>query len=958
MIAVAVIAAFFVLLVSVRGIANQITDYLWFDAAGYRSVWAGVLSAKVLLGVFFTVLFFVLCWANLWLADRLSPEYREASPEEEAIARVRQVIGERWGQIRAAVSVVFALSLGAGASVQWKNWILFRNAGDFGEVDAHFGQDIGFFVFRMPFLTWLIGWLFTAVLVVLVLTVGMHYLGGGIRIQSLTERVTPQVKGHISMLLAALALIRAAEYWLDRFALAYSFDGKFAGLSYTDATARLPIKSLLILIALLSTVLFIINIRRRGWGLPVVAVGLWALVSIVMNGIYPLVVQRFSVDPDETTKEAQYIARNIAATKDAYGLGPVDQRRFFYEEDLSGADLQGNADNLSSVPLLTPEVTASTFALQQVERTFFKFDTEADVDRYVIDGVNTQVLLNTRELNGAELSDSGWESEVLTFTHGNGIALAPINTIEESLPVFLIGDLPQDNQIEDDIPIDQPRVYYGETMDGYAIVNTARDEVDSIEGSRRLAHNYHGEGGVKAGGFWRRALFSLRFQSIDPLISDFIRDDSRFIWHRNINERVSKVAPFLELDHNPYPVIIDGRVKFVVDGFTTSRYFPYAQPRDASDLTPSSDLRAGYNYVRNSVKATVDAYDGTVSLYIVDDTDPLIAAYDRAFPGVLLSSDEIPEALIDNFRYPEDLFTVQTNMWSTYHIDSDETADLIERSDEWSIAQDPGGVEGADQTRIFNPDGTTTSSEVRVDPYYTLLRLPGENEKEFVILRSFVPFSNDDAVKELQAFMVGVSEFTDASYGRLVSYEIDNSFGDEEAPGPALVASQIASQERISERISLLNAKNEGSSVKFGDLIVLPVEDSLVYVRPLYVVAASTEQPNLEWVIVAHADKVVMCHGLANAIEALFGVKIDGLQQAEDDSSECIGDVISRSSVSTIADTTTRASQVVIQDGSALNEAARLLEAAKAALRGGDLGEYQAYVEAASTVLNQAVETE
>ena len=800
----------------------------------------------------------------------------------------------------------------------------------------------------MPFLSFVADWLFTALLVVLVLTIAMHYLSGGIRIQTVNERVTPQVKAHVSVLLAAMALVRAFTYWLDRYALSYSNDGKFAGLGYTDIKARLPVLNLLILIALLSVVLFVVNIRRKGWGLPAVAVGLWALVSIVMGGIYPVAVQRFSVDPDETTKEAPYVERNIDATKNAFGLGRVDQQIFRYTEDLTGQDVATSELNVPSVPLLDPKISVQTFQLQQAERSFFQFDdNEVDVDRYVIDGVQTQVLIAARELNPSGIPESGWESEVLSFTHGNGVAVAPVNRIRDSLPTFVIGDVPLQNDIEDDILIEQPRIYFGENMDGYAIVNTDRDEIDSIDGSTRIAHNYEGEGGVAAGGFWRRSLFALRFQSIDPLISDFVRNDSRFVWNRNISDRVEKVAPFLEFDHNPYPVVVDGRILYVVDAYTTTSNYPYAQSRENLGVANGSGLRSEFNYVRNSVKATVDAYDGNITLYVADQDDPIILAWQKVFPALLRPFGEMPEALLDNLRYPEDIFITQTNMWAKYHIDVDETADLLEGSDEWAVAQDPGGVLGAGQTSTTNAQGVESRAETRVNPYYSLLRLPNETKQEFVIFRSFVPFSADDQRKELQAFMVGVSEVGSQDYGRLVSFEVANVGGDEEAPGPGLVASQITSQEEVSRQISLLNARDEGSSVEFGDLIVVPIENSLIYVRPLYVIATGTRQPNLEWVIVSYADSVVMCHSMADSVRALFGVQVRGLQNDDDDTT-CVGDVaFSRLSSSNAG----RSDALVIGDGPAAEEALKLLDEAKEALMDGDLGRYQELVDGARGVL-------
>ena len=559
-----IVVGLFALLLSVRGIANFVTDYLWFDAVGYSDVWGQVLASKIILALIFIVL----------VLGVVLDEPVARRPFGAAVPRSQPRRRSGYALPRSHRVTMGARPVRSHRALRHQHWcrsglavaklVVVHQQRRLRRRTTHSSvKDISFYVFRMPFLNFLASWMFTALMVVLVLTIAMHYLAGGIRIQSVNERVTPQVKAHVSVLLAAMALIRAFSYWLDRYALSYSTDGKFAGLGYTDAKARLPVLNLLILIALLSVVLFVVNIRRKGWGLPAVAVGLWALVSIVMGGIYPIVVQRFSVDPDETTKEAVYVARNIEATKNAFGLGTVDQRVFTYDEDLTGQDVATSELNVPAVPLLDPNISAQTFALQQAERSFFQFDDrELDVDRYVIDGVPTQVLISARELNPSGIPESGWESEVLSFTHGNGLALAPANLVRDSLPTFLIGDVPLENDIEDDVPIDQPRIYYGENMDGYAIVDTDRDEIDSIDGSTRISHNYAGEGGVTAGSFWRRSMFALRFQSIDPLISDFVRDDSRFVWNRNIGDRVEKVAPFLEFDRNPYPAVVDGRILF------------------------------------------------------------------------------------------------------------------------------------------------------------------------------------------------------------------------------------------------------------------------------------------------------------------------------------------------------------------------------------------------------------
>lgn len=961
---IAVFVALFVLLLSLRGIAGAYTDYLWFDALDLTSVWSRVIILKIILALIFIAAFFALLWVNLLIADRIAPDYRPAGPEEEVLARFHDVIGTRTGAVRFGVSLLFALSVGSGAAAQWRNWILFRNAVDFGQVDAQFGRDIGFYVFRLPFLGFIVGWFFTALIVVFIITAVAHYLNGGIRMQAAGERVTPQVKAHLSLLLAAMALVRTVDYWLARFELTISRNGTVDGATSTDVSARAPVLSLLILISVFAAVLLIVNIWRRGWVLPALAVGLWALVSVIMSGIYPLIIQRFSVEPSESTKEAIYIDRNIAATRDAFGLANVETQPFPYAEELQPRDLQANADVLRNVPILDPGIVADNFRFEQAERDFFRFPDEVDVDRYMIDGRLTPVVLAARGLNTDGIGDNSWENTTLGFTHGNGLALAPSNRTDSQLPDYLISGVPADNEVADDIVIEQPGLYYGEDIVTYAIVNSNRPEVDYIEDDgTTVTVSYEGDGGVALGGFFRKLAFVLRFSDIDPLISDNVRSDSRVMFNRNVRDRVQTIAPFIDFDADPYPVVVDGRIQYVIDGYTTTNRFPYSQHAETEQVRNGSGLRRNFNYVRNSVKALVDGYDGSVRFFVNDDEDPILRAYRNEFPGLFEDLSAMPTDLRDHLRYPMDLFTVQTNMWARYQID--EASQFYENSGGWAVAQDPGGVGGPNSTDTFGVDGRLTGSrEERVDPYYTLLRRPGETDDDFVALRSFVPVSAQDDRKELTALMMGISDLDDEEqdYGKLVVYEMPGTA----VLGPALVSSKIQTQEDISKEISLLGV--EGTTVVLSDLLIVPIERvisedsdpsaSLLYVRPLYVKPTSgTQNPELERIIVAYGDRVVMCPGFAEAIQTLFNVWIEDVQSGKSNE-DCIGDTLFAVSGvgATPRPSTSSGSSGPVDPDDALGLAFNLLRDADDALAAGQLGEYQDLVDQARELLGDVVQ--
>ena len=699
--------------------------------------------------------------------------------------------------------------------------------------------------------------------IILIVTAVAHYLNGGIRLQVQGQRVTPQVKAHLSVLLALLAILRAVGYWLERYSLLTSDRGFVDGATYTAVKAELPAINLLFLISILAAVLLVVNIWQRGWRLPIIAVGLWGLVAIVAGTIYPAFVQRFVVQPAESEREKPYITRNIEATRAALGLDKV-QTEPYKVDSLDVTELPANADNLRSVRLLDPEVVPDTYKRLQGLRGYYQFN-DLDVDRYSINGKEQQVVLAARELNPSDLPIDTWEGRHLAYTHGYGIAMAPASQIlTDGKPAFLQLTDPNAGPV-----VKQPSIYYGENLPGYAVVGTKRDEIsyDPALGTEAPTR-YQGDGGVQMGSFLRRAAFALRFGEWNIMVSNLITKDSRILYVRDVTDRVKLLAPFLTYDNDPYPVVTsDGRVKWIVDAYTSTDRYPYAQMVDTSQLPTTSGLRKRFNYARNSIKAVVDAYDGDVTFYVVDPKDPLAQSYQKAFPSLFTPVSDAPADLVEHFRYPEDLFRVQTQAYSRYHIT--DPSQFYQRANVWNVAQNPPKTQsGAQTVTVTNAAGQVTQTrEQRIAPYYTLLRQPGDDSLRFVLLRSFVPFSDQDQRKELQAIMTASSD--PASYGQLRVLVMDQSPLPE---GPAIVDSDI--KQTFAAQLTLLDQR--GSSVTFGDMQVLPIGNSLVYVRPWFVAAAnSTPVPELRYVTVTYERKTYQGSSLEDALAQTFpGTKL------------------------------------------------------------------------------------
>jgi uncharacterized membrane protein (UPF0182 family) len=862
----AVVVVLLVLLaLSLRAIATFWTDFLWFDTLDLTSVWRRLLSAKVTLGVATTLVFFVLLWGNLVLADRLAPRFRSVvGPDDELLVRYRELVAGRQRVLWLVVSLLIAIVPGFSASAQWREWLLFRYGGDFGTDDPQFGWDIGFYVFKLPFLSTVVDWMFGFLLVTAVVVGVVHYLNGAIRVQPLGERITPNAKAHLSVLLALAAFTKAVDYWLQRFELMTSGGADFDGAGYTDINASLPAVNLMILISVFAGLVLLVNIRRKGWAVPVITIALWGLIAIVAGGIYPAFVQRFQVEPAELAKERPFIEKNIEATRTALGLSDIAQDDFDYDPTLTAEAVESESSNLANARLLDPAIVLPTIQDSQVDREYYEFR-DVDVDRYDIAGARTPVVISARELNLDGVTNPTWEKLHLVFTHGYAAALAPANQVDAlGEPEFLVQGIPPRTT---DVPaLEQPEIYVGEDMGGYAIVGTKQTELSTDN----VTAEYDGLAGVPIDSTLRRAAFALRFGEIEPLISDSITDDSQVIYRRDVVERVRDIAPFLVFDQDPYPILHDGRVQYLVDAYTTTGEYPYAQTVDATEV--SADTSGSFNYIRNSVKALVDSYDGTVSLYLTDELygeqDPIIRAYVKAFPGMF--TEDIPDTIKEHFRYPEFMFKTQTFMWGRYHQSDPST--FFNNSDRWIVAQQPSDS-GAGAQQADTNSAAPAATQTAIEPYYQELRIGSAETSEFVLTRPFVLSSGDGTGRNLTSVMIARND--PSNYGKLeelvmVSGEGDDAERNSSVYGPVQANRRMVTYVPVTEFQTLTGQR--GSTIRYGNILILPFGNSLVYLRPVYVAQEGSSRYTLSKIVMLSGEDV----GFGDNVEQALADLLDG----------------------------------------------------------------------------------
>lgn len=930
--------ALVVLALSLRAIATFWTDYLWFDALDLTSVWNRLVSAKVTLGAATGLVLWVLVWSNLVLADRLAPRFRSVvGPEDDLLVRYRELVAGRQRLVWLVLSLMIAIVPAISTSAQWREWLLFRYGGSFGVDDPQFGRDLSWYVFRLPFLSTAVDWLFAFLVLTVIVVAVVHYLNGAIRLQPLGERVTPNAKAHLSVLLALAAFTKAVDYWLRRFELVVSGGTSFDGAGYTDVNAALPAIDLMVLISVSAGAVLLVNIRRKGWTWPLIVLALWGVIAIVAGGLYPAFIQRFIVEPAELAKERPFVERNIEATRTALGLDRVDPIEFDYEPELTREDVTDEPENLANARLLDPTVIQPTIQELQVEREYYTFR-DVDVDRYQVDRTRTPTVITSRELNLSGVSNPSWEKLHLVFTHGYAAALAPSNTADvRGEPEFLVKNIPVET--EGLPPLLTPELYHGEGMTGYSIVGTEQTELSDDD----LEARYDGDAGVSIGSTARQAAFALRFGEIEPLISDSITSSSKVIYIRDVTERVREIAPFLEFDPDPYPILINGRVQYVVDAYTTTPYYPYAQEVVSGSI--DEDVPVTFNYIRNSVKAVVDAYDGTVTLYLTDELsgepDPIIRAYAKAFPG--LFTDDIPDAVMEHFRYPEFMFKVQTHMWGRYHQDDPST--FFNNSDRWIVARRPSdlGSSGA-----VASDTTATATEEPIDPYYQEMRIGSAEQSQFVLTRPFVLASSDNSGRNLTSIMIARND--PGSYGELeeivmVSVDGDKVTRNNTVDGPVQANRKMVTYDPVA--VYQTQVGRSGSKVRFGNILILPVRDSLVYLRPVYAAEeGSSSKFTLKKVVVLSGERVGFGDTVEKAMDDLLDSDPDRAVDAPDTDTEDPG-----------TGGTTTTTSVPEGDGSPtdlLAQADRLFTEADQRLADGDLAGYDDLVTQAIALVRQA----
>jgi uncharacterized membrane protein (UPF0182 family) len=946
-----------VLLLSARGIARIYTDYLWFKEVHFSHTWRQLIEAKAFPALIFSVVFFVLLYVDLVIADRLAPVARSAGPEDEIIERYRNVVVPYAGRIRVVVAAFFSIVMASGVASEWRDWVLFKNATNFGIKDPQFHKDIGFYVFRLPFLEFVAGWTFAALLVILIITLVFHYLNGGIRLQAPFQRVTPQVKVHISVILALMALTKTVQYYLSRFGLTLSHRGVVDGATYTDVKAQLPALNLLMLISVAAAILFIANIWRRGWVFPIIAVGLWGFISIVVGTIYPAIIQRFVVQPNEFAKEQTYIKRNIDATRTAFGLDKINVQHFKYSSsDIPVGDATQfaatNKTTLDNARLWDPDPLTQVLQSTEEFQPYYQF-LDVDVDRYGVNGTLTQTLTGVRELDSTQLPSNTWTNKHLVYTHGYSVDSAQGNSHDGDQPKYLLRDIPATGP-QGAPTLTEPDVYFGEGFGGYSVVKSKVDEQEANGETGTNTTKYQGSGGVPLSSFGRRLAFALRFGDFNLIYSGQVTSQSRILYLRDIRERVKTAAPFLEWDADPYPVVLGGNITWVLDGYTTTNRYPYSQSINP-DVPPGSGLATSFNYVRNSVKATVDAYNGTINFYVVDPTDPIIRTYRKAFPDLFKDVSQMPQGLREHWRYPVDIFDTQTEQYTQYHMT--DPLQFFQKAALWDVAPSPG-TSDATASGTTVPSGgnnggrnsTLASSGNPIDPLYLMMQPPGASGQEFVLQRPFVPRRKGN---QLSAFLMAGND--GKNYGKLTLYQVpDNSV----APSPLRASTLIEADPRISKTFSLLDQR--GSQVVRGAAQLLPIDDTIFYVRPIYVEGSAAgssgkQLPRWNYVAVTYGEHAVLDTSVSSAVQNLIAGSIPDAEQ------EALNGNISNPNqpsppTSSTTTTTTPTSQPPPNATVAqlLAAAQRASDQADAALRAGDLEGYARDIAQVQALVRQA----
>ncbi|WP_295656152.1 UPF0182 family protein [uncultured Nocardioides sp.] len=854
------------------GFASFWTERLWFRSVDYSGVFTTLLVTRIGLFLVFGALMGAVVGLNMYLAYRFRPFFRPTSMEQDNLERYRGAVApiKRW--LLLGVASLMGLFAGTSAAGQWRQFSLWRNGVPFGETDPYFNRDVGFYVFDLPWWHYLVDFTMALAVIGLMAAAVVHYLYGGIRLQSSSDRLSPAAQAQFSALVGVFVLAKAADYWLDRFDLLNGSGGLITGMTYTDDRAVLPAKNILMGIAVICAILFFLNVWRRTWMLPTLGVGLLALSAILLGLIWPGVVQRFQVSPSEADKEAPYIEKNIDATRAAYDVEDVQEQPFTAGTG-AGADLATLDAATASVPLVDPQQVRDTFEQLQQVRAYYSVADVLDVDRYGIGADQRALVLGVRELDqsGLDDADRNWSNLHTVYTHGNGVIAAYANqrgsddeTQRTEVEWAEGGEAGQTALTDIGEEPYESRVYFGELSPSYSVVGRNPDpdvnavELDLPRGERddeNTTTSYDGEGGVPVGSLFNKLLYATKFGEPNLVLSSRVHEDSKILYDRNPRRMVEKVAPWLTVDADPYPAVIDGRIQWILDGYTTTDQYPLSQRASFTTMTNDSlAQQTGFqtlptdeiNYMRNAVKATVDAYDGTVRLYAWEEDDPMLRAWRSVFPDVVQDRSEISDGLMAHLRYPEDLFKVQRYQYARYHVT--DAKDWYEGNNRWQVPFDPND----DSNRQYQP------------PYRLFVNPPETDspaDQIYSLTSVYVPRGKNN----LAAFVSVNSDATSEDYGTINSLELPN----EATQGPGQIANEFAADEGV--RAELLKFEQGGRRPIYGNMLTLPVGDGLMYVQPLYAAAASgstASYPILQYVLVSYGGQVGISATLTGAIES------------------------------------------------------------------------------------------
>ncbi|GHE04671.1 UPF0182 protein [Streptomyces alanosinicus] len=842
------------------------TDWLWYRSVHYSSVFTTMLWTKIGLFFVFGLLMAVAVGVNIWLAHRLRPPLSAMSMEQQSLDRYRMGIAPYKKWLLLAVTALVGLIAGASAAGQWRTWLMWVNGVPFHQKDPQFHLDVSFYAFDLPWYRFLLGFGFATAILCLIAAALTHYLYGGLRVTSPGARATGAATGHLSVLLGVFVALKAVAYWLDRYGLAvkssdFKATGDWTGLRYVDANAYLPAKTILFCIAVICALLFFATLWRRTWQLPVIGFGLMVLSAILIGGLYPAIVQKFQVQPNEQAKEAPYVQKNLKATRQAYGIDDAKVTEYSGQSATNDkTKLRDDADAAASIRIMDPNIVSPTFQQAQQMKNYYAFPTNLDVDRYPSkDGKSGKgdkqqdTVIGLRELNLAGVPKNNWINDHFRYTHGYGaVAAKGTEADDQGQPVFTESNLPS----KGDLGTYEQRVYYGEKTTTYSIVGGPQKEVDySADNGDEKTTSYTGKSGVNLDNPINRAAYAVAFNEPQILYSGAIGKGSRILYNRTPKERVEAVAPWLTIDGDAYPAVVDGSIQWIVDAYTTSNGYPYSSRTTLGDTTADSLTAANnnravvaqqnqVNYIRNSVKATVDAYTGEVKLYQWDSQDPVLKTWMKAFPGTVQPKRAISHDLMSHLRYPQDLFKVQRELLTRYHVTDAQT--FLTGSEVWQVPDDP-----------------TNDSGSAVPPYYLSMKMPDQSEQSFSLTTTFTPNGRDN----LSAFMAVDSDPGTSDYGKIRVLKLRTSTT---ADGPKQVQSQFNSRPDIAETISLLTRGH--SKVEYGNLLTVPLDGGLLYAEPVYVLGGKLKYPLLGKVLVSYNGKTAFENTLEEALNKVFGV--------------------------------------------------------------------------------------